>query len=194
DEVEKEKLEVENSYQSLKSVIVSREEDIKKLHRRWNQALERLKELELHIQEYEIKKKSQREQMDERFGEDFGELLAANPVPEDYTVQQVQEEAANLRQKIEALGEVNPLAIKEHEKEKERLDFLKSQEADLLGAREELLETISKLNKTATKLFNETFEKINLNFKEWMRHWMMSTLPVIPMRYRSFPITPSSFW
>ncbi|MEJ2635799.1 MAG: chromosome segregation protein SMC, partial [Calditrichia bacterium] len=39
DEVEKEKLEVENSYQSLKSVIVSREEDIKKLHRRWNQAL-----------------------------------------------------------------------------------------------------------------------------------------------------------
>ena len=165
DLVEKEKLEVENNYQGLKSVIMAREDEIKKLHRRWNQALERLKELELHIQEYEIKLKTQREQLDEQWGEQFESMLKENPVPANLTLDQVQEVIVQLREKIESLGEVNPLAIKEHDKEKERLDFLKVQESDLLNAKEELLETISKLNKTARKLFMETFEQINQNFK-----------------------------
>ncbi len=165
DIVEKEKLEVENNYQGLKSVIMAREDEIKKLHRRWNQALERLKELELGIQEYEIKLKTQREQLDEQWGEQFESMLAENPVPANLTLDEVQGVMTQLREKIESLGEVNPLAIKEHEKEKERLDFLKAQESDLLNAKEELLETISKLNKTARKLFMETFEQIDQNFK-----------------------------
>jgi len=165
DEIEKQKLEVENKYQSLKSVIMAREEEVKKLHRRWNQSLERLKELELRIQEIEIKQKTSQEQMVEKYGENLPELLEQNPVPEGLGVQQIQEELGQLRQKIESLGEVNPLAIKEHEREKERLDFLTSQQEDLLEAREELLETISKLNKTARKLFLDTFYKINENFK-----------------------------
>ncbi len=165
DIVEKEKLEVENNYQGLKSVIVGREDEIKKLHRRWNQALERLKELELGIQEYEIKLKTQREQLVEQWGAQFETMLAENPIPANLTLEQVQEVMIQLREKIESLGEVNPLAIKEHEKEKERLDFLKAQESDLLNAKEELLETISKLNKTARKLFMETYEQINQNFK-----------------------------
>ncbi len=165
DEIEKQKLEVENKYQSLKSVIMAREEEVKKLHRRWNQSLERLKELELRIQEIEIKQKTGQEQMVEKYGENLPELLEQNPVPEGLGVQQIQEELSQLRQKIESLGEVNPLAIKEHEREKERLDFLTSQQEDLLEAREELLETISKLNKTARKLFLDTFYRINENFK-----------------------------
>lgn len=166
DEIEKEKLEVENNYQSLKSIIMAREEELKKKHRRWNQALERLRELELQIREIEVKQKSQREQLEERFGQAFETLLSENPVPENVSFQQVQEATARLRQKIESLGEVNPLAIKEHEKEKERLDFLKSQQSDLLQAKEELLHTISRLNKTARQLFMDTFTKINNNFKD----------------------------
>jgi chromosome segregation protein len=165
DEIEKEKLEVENNYQALKSLILSREEEIKKLHRRWNQSLERLKELELKIQEFEIKLGTQQEQYREQYGEELGRLLLENPVPENQTVLQVQEEIQKLRQSIEALGEVNPLAVKEFEKEKERLDFLKTQQEDLLKAKVELIETINKLNKTARQLFLDTFEKINDNFK-----------------------------
>jgi chromosome segregation protein len=165
DDIEKEKLEVENNYQSLKSLILSREEEIKKLHRRWNQSLERLKELELKIQEIEIKLSTQHEQYLEQHGEEFERLLQENPLPENQTVVQLQEEIQKLRQSIEALGEVNPLAVKEFDREKERLDFLKTQQADLLEAKSELNETINKLNKTARQLFLDTFEKINDNFK-----------------------------
>ncbi len=165
DVVEKEKLEIENNYQALKSLIMSREDEVKKLHRHWNQSLERLKELELKIQEIEIKLKSQKELYLEQYGEELEQLLAENPVPDTVHLQDIQDELLKIRQKIEALGEVNPLAVKEFEKEKERLDFLKSQQADLLEARKELLDTINKLNKTARKLFLETFEKINENFR-----------------------------
>ena len=165
DKIEKEKLEVENNYQALKSLILSREEEIKKLHRRWNQSLERLKELELKIQEIEIKLNTQQEQYREQYGDDLERLIQEHPIPENTTVLQMQEEIQKLRQSIEALGEVNPLAIKEFEKEKERLDFLKTQQEDLLKAKTELMETITKLNKTARQLFMDTFEKINENFR-----------------------------
>lgn len=165
DRIEKEKLEVEQNYQSLKSLILAREEEVKKLHRRWNQALDRLKEVELKIREIEIKQQTQREQMEERFGSELEALVQKNPVPPEVSIQQLQENISQLRQKVEALGEVNPLAVKEYDREKERLDFLKAQLADLLEAKKELVETITKLNKTARKLFLDTFEKIHQNFK-----------------------------
>ncbi|UCF63786.1 MAG: chromosome segregation protein SMC [bacterium] len=165
DAIEQEKNEVENNYQSLKSLILSREEEIKKLHRRWNQALERLKELELKMQEIEIKQKSQKEQFEEQYGSELDEIVAENPLPENPDIQQIQEELVQLRHKIENLGEVNPLAVKEYDKEKGRLDFLKEQQEDLLEAKAELLETINKLNKTARGLFLETFEQIGQNFR-----------------------------
>lgn len=165
DEVEKEKLEIESNYQSLKSLVMSREDEVKKLHRQWNQSLERVKELELKIQEVEIKQKSLKEQYREQYGDEIEQLLEDNPVPPVVHLKDLQEDVHRIRQSIEALGEVNPLAVKEHEKEKERLDFLKSQQADLLEARKELIETINKLNKTARKLFQETFDRININFR-----------------------------
>jgi len=164
DVIENEKNEVENNYQGLKSLILSREEEVKKLHRRWNQALERLKELELKIQEIEIKQKAQQEQITEHFGDSLKTLIISNPVPPDVDLAQLHEEIVKTKQRLESLGEVNPLAVKEYDKEKERLDFMQSQLDDLLKAKEELLETISKLNKTARKQFMETFDKIAENF------------------------------
>jgi chromosome segregation protein len=70
-----------------------------------------------------------------------------------------------LRQKLNQIGEVNPLAIEEFEEEKERLEFLEEQVQDLLDAETQLRETIAEINETATRRFNETFEKIRTNFK-----------------------------
>ncbi len=164
DKIESNKNEVENNYQALKSLILSREEEVKKSHRRWNQALERLKELELKIQEIEIKQKTQQDQVEEQYGGSLKDLLDENPVPDNLGLPQLQEDIHQIKQRLESLGEVNPLAVKEYDKEKERLDFLRSQQADLLKAKEELIETISKLNNTARKQFLDTFDKIASNF------------------------------
>jgi chromosome segregation protein len=104
--------------------------------------------------------------MTEKHGENYIGVIKDKPIPETTSLQQLQERNAELRRKLDSLGDVNPLAVKEYDQEKERLDFMKTQEADLLEAKNELNTTIKKLNKTAYALFMDTFNKINLNFKD----------------------------
>ena len=48
----------------------------------------------------------------------------------------------------------------------ERLDFLETQEKDLLEAIDSLKRTISRINTTSRKRFKEAFDEINAKFKE----------------------------
>lgn len=164
DAAEKEKNATEKEFQELRTTIQTMEGELKKKQRLWNQARERLQELELRKKEIQVKLSTIQEQMNEKYGDvekefDIKDLNPAVAIPD------VQREIENLRIKIERLGDVNPLAIKEHEKEKERLDFLNNQRNDLLEARDQLVETIEKLNTTAREQFVEIFEKIQINFE-----------------------------
>ena len=97
---------------------------------------------------------------------DFDRDLADDPVevPEDFDEQAARDEVKSLRGTINALGDVNPLALEEYEEEKERLDFLEEQKADLEEAEETLLETIEEINTTAAERFFETFDQIKDSF------------------------------
>lgn len=86
------------------------------------------------------------------------------PDNDDFQTQAAQERAAQLKQKLRSLGLVNELALQEYEEEKQRLDFLVSQRDDLLKAEKQLRDTIAEINKTATELFNATFQAIRQNF------------------------------
>jgi len=69
-----------------------------------------------------------------------------------------------LRRKIENYGEVNTLAIEAYNEIRERFDFINNQKADLLEAKESILETIQEIEHTATEKFLTAFEKIRVNF------------------------------
>ena len=71
-----------------------------------------------------------------------------------------------LRRALDRLGQVNVLAIEQHDEEKTRLDFLITQRQDLLDARDGLQETIDRINKAARDAFSETFAKIREHFRE----------------------------
>jgi len=70
----------------------------------------------------------------------------------------------DLRRKIKMLGPVNMEAFTEYTAEKERLEVLIQQRADLLEAESQLLQTIETINATAQKQFMDVFEKIRQNF------------------------------
>lgn len=71
-----------------------------------------------------------------------------------------------LRRQLDRLGQVNVLAIEQHEEESKRLEFLETQRSDLTEARDSLTETIEKINRAAREAFTTTFEKIRINFRE----------------------------
>ncbi len=164
DQAEKEKNDIERQNNELKGSIQLTEAELKKRQRLLNQSRERVQELELRIRELRVKLDSIREQIVANYGAEALEfdVRALDP---SRSLGDVQAEMADLREKIERLGDVNPLAVKEYEREKERLDFLNTQRDDLLSARDQLVETIDKLNKTARKQFMEVFEKIQRNFQ-----------------------------
>ncbi len=161
DTIAEEKNTVEKKYQAARHDISVLEEEYKKKMRLLNQGKDRITNLDLRLKELEVKIQAQKDWLRDNYGSE----QLTEEIPPDASVVSLQEQVQVLKDKLAALGDVNPLAVQEHEKAKERLTFLKKQQADLLDAEGQLLETIDRLNTTARKQFVETFEKIRTNFQ-----------------------------
>jgi len=77
----------------------------------------------------------------------------------------VQQQVAELQQKIDEMGPVNLVAIEEYEETEQRHQFLTTQHDDLVNAKTQLLEVINRINTQTRQMFLETFEKIRDNFR-----------------------------
>ena len=109
---------------------------------------------ELEEGEPEIKAKHERGDPTE---EDFAAMDSL-----DFNV--IAEEVKDLRDRINAMGAVNLVAIEEYAELKERYDFLKTQTDDLWTSKNALVASIDEINETSQKLFADTFEQIRKNF------------------------------
>jgi chromosome segregation protein len=162
-EAHDEKVEAaETALQETKSEIAQVENELRSLRQERESALNEKNEAAVELAEVETRIQD----VVESVQADFERDLAANPVdvPEDFDETEAQSEVKSLRGTINALGDVNPLALEEYEEEKERLDFLQEQKADLEEAEETLLETIEEINETAAERFFETFDEIKDSF------------------------------
>ncbi len=79
------------------------------------------------------------------------------------------EEIQKLKDKLDSYGSVNLVAIEEYDELKKRYDFLTQQQTDLVTAKETLHEAILKINRTTKKMFLETFEKIQIEFRNYFK-------------------------
>jgi len=122
---------------------------------------------ELSLQQAQIEFKRILEKVEEQYPEiDLGNLPESWTLPQDFDELIEKEKARKLSNRLQNLGNVNFLALEEYEKEHERLEFLKSQLADLSQAEESLQATMDEINQTAQQRFNETFEQIRGHFKD----------------------------
>jgi chromosome segregation protein len=87
-------------------------------------------------------------------------------VPVDADDDSLREELGALREELESIGAVNPLAIEEHDEEVKRLDFLTGQRADLVAAKSSLQQAIREIDITARELFLSTFTQVRENFRQ----------------------------
>ena len=74
--------------------------------------------------------------------------------------------AERLEARRESLGRVNPLAKEEYEAEKERLDELATQRADLEQSLAEVARLRDELAETVQRRFSETFDAVARNFED----------------------------
>ncbi|MBM3422693.1 MAG: chromosome segregation protein SMC [Chlorobi bacterium] len=94
------------------------------------------------------------------------DLDAVDPseLPGKFNRTEEEKRLETLQKQREQFGAVNELALEEYETEKERLDFLLAQKADLLSAENQLRSTIEEINKTALRKFRETYAAVRKNF------------------------------
>jgi chromosome segregation protein len=86
--------------------------------------------------------------------------------PLDDETEGLRAEATTLRQALDELGPVNPLAIEEHEEEQRRLEFLTGQRNDLVSAKQSLHQAIREIDGTARELFMAMFTQVRENFRQ----------------------------
>jgi chromosome segregation protein len=80
--------------------------------------------------------------------------------------EEVKELVEKIRSKMKRLGMVNPLAIDEYAAQKERMEFIESQCADLEKAKQDLLKLIKELDVLAEKAYIETFAEVKKHFEK----------------------------
>lgn len=77
----------------------------------------------------------------------------------------VAEQVEALRRRLDEMGPVNLVAIEEYEETEQRYQFLSTQHDDLVTAKAELLEVITRINTQTKDMFKQTFEQIRENFR-----------------------------
>src|SRR5690606_10284900 len=106
----------------------------------------------------------------ERVWDEYGTALGElDPPGPDFDAEAARAEIPTLREQLRGLGAVNELALESYEEEKERLDFLRAQQADLEQAEASLRSTIREINATASARFDETFQAIRREFQRLFR-------------------------
>ncbi|BDR58174.1 chromosome segregation protein SMC [Xylocopilactobacillus apicola] len=84
----------------------------------------------------------------------------------ELTAEEQKSDLKALQKKLRDFGNVNLEAVNEYQKLKERVEFSEQQLNDVLQARQELQESIDKLDDQVRKLFGDAFNAVNEAFQE----------------------------
>ena len=95
----------------------------------------------------------------------ISESPAERPIHHE-TEANLEQIIADLTRSLDNMGPVNLDAVHEYDELEERYRFLEAQNNDLIAARREVLDVISRINSTTQKLFAETFTQVRINFSE----------------------------
>ena len=142
--------EVEEAVHLIRPDIEARQEDKQRL-----QLSKSKKSMELGYMGDDVR---------EKYGVELAEVPAATD-EESSLAGGLQEEVAELRGRLQRMGEVNLAAIGEFEELTERSRFLTAQREDLERSMALLQQTITKLNRICRLRFQQSFEEIDREFQ-----------------------------
>ncbi|UCF19828.1 MAG: chromosome segregation protein SMC [Gemmatimonadota bacterium] len=161
---EKTAREMEERAEAMRRKVVDLEAGLRRVQQEERVHAERRHELELERTQIDADLKRTRERLEDEWGRPFVKL-AEEVEPAAGDLAALREELTDVARSLGSIGLVNMLAEREYQEEKERLEFLETQRADLAKARDDLRETIRQINETASAEFLTTLEQIRANFK-----------------------------
>ncbi len=164
--------EVEKSYYTARGAIDELDKDSRTIQRNREQVDALVLELQNKLNDTKLSLNSVKERLSVEFDIDLDQLMAADEqqdVTAAYDVETLREEVNKLKERMERIGPINPMAMEAYEEIKERNDFIIAQREDLHKAKESLLSTIAEIDEVARENFLEAYVKIKENFMKVFR-------------------------
>lgn len=169
DDMERGLNEAERDYYAARGDIDAVEKDLRNLqHQRENiDAL--LMQLQNQLNESKLELNSVKERLSVEFNVVMDDILTQATEEEARQLLEVDEEklrsdVTRIREKIDNMGPINPMAMEAYNEIKERNDFIITQKDDLLKAKESLFNTITEIEGVASQTFMDAFTKIKEHF------------------------------
>ena len=164
EDAEQKLADAEHAVREVDEKLATEEHSLGEMRRHTGALSEELHAAELRYTELSGRRAAIRERLEAEWKKPIDELLAGAETLalDDDTL---RAEADLVREQLDALGPVNPLAIEEHEEETKRLSFLTTQRDDLNSAKTSLQQAIREIDTTARELFLQTFVQVRENFR-----------------------------
>lgn len=155
-----------NERSFMEAGLAELDHQVNALRRKVQEQEQKLHQNELNVVRYEADWDSGITKLAEDYGITWQETSSFRDIQPKA---ELNDRLRQVKAEIEQLGPVNQAALEEYPKLSERKEFLSSQRADLLDAREKLSLLISELDKTMSERFAKGFAAVNLAFQEVFR-------------------------
>ena len=155
-----------NAHAEKEALLRAREAELREVKKIIDRHHQEGSELDLSSREIAIQMENLQRNIQEKHYEDLARLITEFRPLADEELAELGAKLEKDRRAVENFGEVNLLALSEHEELKTRYEFLTAQAADLNSSLETLQKTITRINAISRKRFSETFEGVNRCFRE----------------------------
>jgi chromosome segregation protein len=156
---------VEGGIAELDTSLLRLEERVRSSRRQESESSEEVHTLDLAIADLESRIERVRERLEVEWGRPWEALIGSATPIADGDIDSWRSSLRETTTQLAGVGPVNMLAVEEHAEEDRRFTFLQEQHDDLAGARDDLLNAIRQINRTARDVFMETFSAVRENFQ-----------------------------
>jgi len=164
--IEKTLSEKRDAQQQKEALLRAREAEIREIKKVLDGQLREGTELEVAAREIALQMENLQRNIREKHGADLAQLLPEFHPFEEEALTALADRLEKDRRAVENFGEVNLLALSEHEELKTRFEFLTGQIADLNASLDTLQKTITRINTVSRQRFAETFAGVNQCFQQ----------------------------
>ena len=170
EEMEKGLNEAETEYYNTRGSIDRIEKELREVQHRRENIDTVLMQLHNELSENKLELNSVKERLSVEFKVDLDSILRHAPGQDqegatDGDEEKLRNEVGRMRDRLDNMGPINPMAMEAYQEIKERNDFIVTQKEDLVKAKESLLNTISEIEGAASHTFMEAFNQVREHFK-----------------------------
>src|SRR5688572_6124813 len=169
EEMEKGLSEAEKDYYESRGNIDQVEKQLREIQHQRQNIDTLLMELQNQLNESKMHLNSVKERLSVEFNIDLDSVVGEATPEESEQLAALDEEKVRgdvqkMRDRLDNMGPINPMAMEAYTEIKQRNDFIIAQKEDLLKAKESLFNTIAEIEAVASTTFMEAFNKIKEHF------------------------------